>query len=111
MAQPTQIMDTQHNPHKSSTQTYLLDEAAEERLDDAVHGAEEDAALSVDVGAVFVGQRGREGERGAEGDRPPQRNVRGLSGHVLQNPWQEIQSPNDTKTHTCLLYTSDAADE
>lgn len=63
--------------------TNLLDETAEQRLDDAVHSPQKDAALSVDVAAVLVGERGWEGEGGAEGDRPAQRDVRGLSVNVL----------------------------
>lgn len=61
-----------------------------------MNGPEKDTALSVDVAAVFVGQRGRERERRAERDGPAQRNVRRLPGDVL--PPQDTQDTQDIKT-------------
>mmetsp|Transcript_21569 Transcript_21569/g.43585 ORF Transcript_21569/g.43585 Transcript_21569/m.43585 type:complete len:552 (+) Transcript_21569:94-1749(+) len=57
--------------------------AAVEGLDNAVDGAEEDAALAVDVGLVLGGEGGLEHEGGSEGDSPAEGEVGGLAGLVL----------------------------
>lgn len=73
-----------HDTHRDILRhTHLLDEAAEKGLDDPVHGAEEDAALAVDVAAVLVGERRREGEGRAESDRPTEGDIGRLPRHVL----------------------------
>ena len=61
----------------------LADVAAVEALDDAVHGAEQDAALAVDVGLVLGLERGLEGVGRAERDRPAEREVRRAAVDVL----------------------------
>mmetsp|Transcript_31421 Transcript_31421/g.60588 ORF Transcript_31421/g.60588 Transcript_31421/m.60588 type:complete len:506 (+) Transcript_31421:387-1904(+) len=52
-------------------------------LHDAVHAAQQDAALAEDVGAVLHLKGGGEREGGAEGHRPAQRHVGGVAGGVL----------------------------
>ena len=61
----------------------LGDVAAVQALDDAVHGAEQNAALAVDVGLELRLERGLERVRRAERDRPAEREIGRAAVDVL----------------------------
>eukprot|EP00967_Tisochrysis_lutea_P020465 scaffold23240_cov27-Tisochrysis_lutea.AAC.3 len=57
--------------------------AAEQRFDDAVHGAKENATLAKNVRAELGGERGLEDVRRAHADGPREGALCGLTGGVL----------------------------
>ena len=61
----------------------LFPVAAVQALDHAVHGAEQDAALAVDVALVLGLERRHERVGRAEADRPAEREVGGAAVDVL----------------------------
>mmetsp|Transcript_21519 Transcript_21519/g.85568 ORF Transcript_21519/g.85568 Transcript_21519/m.85568 type:complete len:782 (-) Transcript_21519:50-2395(-) len=70
----------------------LRDVPSEQRLDDAVDAAEQDAALAVDVRLVLVGERRLEQKRRPQGDAPAERDVGRRAGHVLVDAERRVDA-------------------